>query len=363
MDLINPITSARKFDPYIGGKMGTMPYFPIAYLFGGFYAKLPQFLWVPALFLAITTANLFLFKNNLTSTGKHQRTKFFYVSLLFILFFNYPVIFALDRGNLEVFIFCGFVTAYLNFSKRPLIADLSLAAVIAAKLYPGLFLLFYLKKQKYKRIVVVIGAVVFFELISLHIFKGPIVKNFTYQLEHQTAFHHNFNKGPRGVQFAHSLFGAAKTIAFIQKSKMDLNSMMTGYTIFALATAAIFTIILLRYPFEDWQILLLIFCLMSLLPFISYDYKLLHFLLPLSVFLRDAKERNGYNLLFAINFACILAPLGYTLKWIEPSLRSTHHISTLITPVNMLMMLSLIVLEVIKKKQRQNQKSPETLQV
>ncbi|MDX2470852.1 MAG: glycosyltransferase family 87 protein [SAR324 cluster bacterium] len=359
-DLFNTMRSAIAFNPYRGSKLGLAPYFPFAYLISGLYAKIFSPLWVPIMFLSLISAMILLFKNSLANGAKEQRKPLYYIALLFIIFINYPVLFTLDRANIELFIFCGFVVSYLNFKKHPWVADITIAGVIAAKLYPALFMIFYLKNRQYKRIVVIAFLAIFLELFSLWVFQGSIIDNFTAQLAQQKQFTEGYGAGAKGWYYRHSLWSGLKSINAMLDLNLHFPSMMFGYALFTLVTVFGFLIVALRYPFEDWQLILIIISLMSLLPFASADYLLLHFLLPLALFLEQVKEPNPFKVYYAFYFALILAPLNYSLSWITPGMPNRVHLSTIATPLTLLLFLYALIYEGKKRLKTQAIKGLES---
>jgi hypothetical protein len=223
--------------------------------------------------------------------------------------------------NLEMYLFLfilGFIFFYLK--KKYFIAILFLSFAICMKLYPILFLLFFLQDKKFKYIMISFIMCLVFTISSLAIFRGGILDNINSLLINLNLFNSLYSSSS-GLQHNSSLYGVFKifliklvTIIYnynIKDANIFINSLLrVPYLIFV---ALYFTIITSYIHFIEktlWKKVFLIISMTLLLPHVSFDYKLLHIIIAIILFV-DNVNNERYSILYSILFALLIVPNSY----------------------------------------------------
>jgi hypothetical protein len=241
--------------------------------------------------------------------------------------FCFPLLFLLDRANLEGLVWIATAAGLYCFSaRRYTFAAVFLASATSMKMFPGVLLLLFLAKRRYRELalsVVLCGA---FTVGSLWV-TGPsigeanrgIAMGIDYFFHTQILQFHTLEIG-----FDHTIYSLIKWVAlFTVDSIPDLNALLPRlYIPYAVATvlgfAAIYGLRLRRMPILN-QILALS-AISVTLPFVSYDYTLVHLIVPLILFvlflLKDvATERVSLQkhqiLAILLPFVVILGPMSF----------------------------------------------------
>ncbi len=281
-DLINLLPHVRDMDPY---RWNGSVYFPFAYVL------LIPFSWfrdlqATVLFFMVSIAGLFW------TLHRFEVPK---VGWLGLILFSYPVWFALDRANPEIFVFL-FLAAFLNgFLSKSRLAPVWLAFAIALKAYPAVFLVLLLKHKKWADVFWSASLAVLLSLASGAFFEGGL-KATHVQLLSNLKFHHGmYILGDLCTRFNLGAFGWIK-LHWIQNDP-DLSLwFLERYIGIALA---VFTIAAGRILFSrtrEIEIDVLILALsMIVLPELSYDYKLLHLYLPILVYFGRRRFLDSQN--------------------------------------------------------------------
>jgi hypothetical protein len=320
-------------------------YFPFAVLTSIASTVLPMrlgFAIVIALFLIVL---VLILRRWVVDCEQHLLTKIQYAFILVVL--SYPVIFALDRTNMEILIFvflAGFFY-FLYVREVPWLAALFLAAAIAFKLYPATLLVLLLAERRFKTLGLTVAFTIALTAISLvgisllsHQSLSETWRENTggkvdyYQQDQVTA--------GRGLQHGHTLWGAIRTPAFLAGDAMadwqtKLYIMAAGLIFLALAAYAV-----LRET-ERWKLVLLATAPALLLPFVSADYTLIQMYFPL-VFFLNAPRASRWDVWYVVLFAVLLIPSDY---YYVSLLYDGISISVFIYPIALLALLVLAVID------------------
>ena len=132
--------------------------------------------------------------------------------------------------------------------------------------------------------------------------------------------------GNGGLDFGHSLFGLLKTILIFLNYKQIIPYLLTPYfffTILAFFYSSYFIIFIEKILWKKITLIVIMFCL---LPNVSADYKLIHFLLPILVYINEySKDENftfkifrkkfilNFDYLYIFCFSLLLIPKNYRL--------------------------------------------------
>jgi hypothetical protein len=246
-----------------------------------------------------------------------------------VLLTSYPMMFLLDRGNVEIFVWMALTAGLVAvFRENHWTAALLIGLAAALKLVPGVYLLLLLRRKRYKEFVfgIVIGAVV--TTVSLWTM-GPTIRDaFTGTQNGLKRFAeiYVFHWNPREIGFDHSLFSLVKYVIlrfYPTVRAVSADSLRYDYRIYVVSIGLLGALILWRMtripPLN--QLLGLTSCAL-IFPPLSGDYTLVHLYLPLAM-LMDFTIRNYARLktgqrdmlvrLFCY-FAVLLTPQSYLIS-------------------------------------------------
>ena len=211
---------------------------------------------------------------------------------------GYPGVFLVDRGNIEVFLWVLVVLGVVSFLRRwPYVAAICFALAGSMKIYPALLLLLFIPRKQYRAFIV--GAVVLCSsTVGMLAFVGPTVGQAMHDLKPSADILRNFQilvLARGGLRFDHSIFALWKQLVAVVNSGLlhrsvdqvnDLHfySSEKIYSVVApLALLAVYVARIRKLPLLN-QFISLMLC-MLLIPFVSYDYTLVHLYTALGVLL------------------------------------------------------------------------------
>jgi Glycosyltransferase family 87 len=245
----------------------------------------------------------------------------------FSLVSSYPVWFLLDRANIEGVLWLVTLSGTVALlHRRPILAASFFAIAASMKVYPGILLLLFLVRRQYKALAIAIlvagctiAASLYFigpTIPAAYVKFGPAV---TFVQENYIARYTNLEIG-----IDHCAFSVLKQILYFKYRSADAVAarLLKLELPYAIAAVAVFTAAFwfrLRHMPVTNQFIAYIGCAV-LLPFLSYDYTLIHLHLAFAVFLlyivRDLAEERAalprwhlLSILFC--FAIIFTPQTY----------------------------------------------------
>jgi hypothetical protein len=360
-DFFNMVSFIKDLNPYNHPKI---------YVFGIYY-PLGELFFFPFTFFSkkIISLSIYLFIFIVlwiafTIKNFSQRDKIDnWRDLFTITFLTYPLIFTIDRANVELYIFlllCGFVFFYRSLEKNQLIFSIvCLSLAIAMKPFPALFLVLLAKEKRWKHIFYVITIAVLISILSLLCFEGNIWDNLQGLRRNQALFVQDYVIGAGGWPHSISLFGLIKVvIAFVIKllsnlgwiTSPDLQStfknwvtfFLRPYSILSLAIVVLVIFNILKKENLSWKNMALIVFLMNIISPASADYRLLNLFIPLAFFVNEQKV-SKYDRYYTVMFGVLMIPKSY---YLVPFMTSVGiSIGVIINPLLILLFGSLILLE------------------
>jgi hypothetical protein len=235
-------------------------------------------------------------------------------NILIISICSYPVIFIVDRGSFEGIIFALLAGFFIAMDKKKeTLACVFLAAAIATKIYPAVFIVLLITEKKYKAAIKTGFLVIFFTLVSLLLFEGGFIKNFDYIFGFVQGINTHIATSIQ-IQRGVSLFAAIK-ISIIELgwiNSVDFNNVLRIYMISVFSMFAVLCCLMWYFSFKTWEKAFLLVSAMLLFPHLSVDYKLIFIYLPLWFLVNeDSSSRSDYLYLAAIGM--LLIPKNYFL--------------------------------------------------
>ncbi|MBI3519377.1 MAG: DUF2029 domain-containing protein [Bacteroidetes bacterium] len=253
------------------------------------------------------------------------------------------------------------IMAFFYFYKKEkhIIAILFLALAAATKIYPILFVLIYVSDKRYKEAAMVIIGTFLFILFPLIFQQGGFEKNLFFILNgfeldtNVSSFQGAFEDKGNYMLQGSSLFSVYK----ILNIKMNLHSqnMLTKYFIFVglLALISVFYTVFIEKIL--WKKVTILTCLIIVLPHISFDYKLIHVLYCVYLFINETKSEFDQKLnykVISILFGVILIPKSYV--YFSKILTTTTAqndvpLGTFFNPILMIILCTIIIVNGLKE--------------
>jgi hypothetical protein len=259
---------------------------------------------------------------------------------VFVLF-SYPLIFSVQRANLEFVVFAFVILFLWLYRKNNQFYIFMLACAIATKIFPAIFLVLLFWDKRYKEIVITLVISAILTLISLVILPGDLLSNVSHLLINLSLCTKIYSVGNEGLFFGNSLWGAMKYLigAFAPQVKIEYGLLLKPYLIFALGAFTFIFLFISKHKISFESKLLLLICAMDLLPYVSADYKLIYFYIPLLAFI-SKEEPKKYDKLFALFLGLLFVPKNY---FNLPQLPEAN-ISLLVNPFIMIMLCVIVLL-------------------
>ncbi|MDR0891846.1 MAG: DUF2029 domain-containing protein [Mediterranea sp.] len=233
--------------------------------------------------------------------GNGRRTDWVYT---LILFFTYPVFFLFDRGNyiMLTFIFLFLFAHYESIHSRKSLWFLAMA--IAMKIYPILFVFFFLVKKRYKDVCRIALITAGLSLAPMLAFKG----NFFSNIEKFLTCLFSFSKGHvneiQNMSWNSSLSGLIKIPAMLSNNGAVPYDVKVPYVVLVLVLLLVVLFLLKKEERLDRQIMWLTSLSILVMP-VSYDYNLIYLYIPFLMLLkaRDSWDKDDW---FSFLVICLL---------------------------------------------------------
>ncbi|MDD2774049.1 MAG: glycosyltransferase family 87 protein [Elusimicrobiales bacterium] len=241
-----------------------------------------------------------------------------WTNTLIVFFLSYPVLFAIDRGNFETFVvICVYFFAVSLYKGKRLLAAVFLALAMALKPFPVVFLGLLLAEGEYKcawRAALGAALLTFAGYLSYpgDVFETVIRHSYILRFYDYSRVHYDLS-----LPFGNSLFGAIKVLLIkicpaVMYPDGFSYSLKSAYSVFAVLSGAglVWFTYRRRSTLAFWEKLALYICAMNLLPFVSGDYKLIHFLLPLVFFINEPRT-GPRDTLYSVLLGLLLVPKSF----------------------------------------------------
>jgi hypothetical protein len=309
-DGMNTISYVRSGDPYASVNM---VYFPFTnavvwpFTWGSDHAGVVA---LTAVLVTVTAVLVMWGTSHLTTLPRR-------LIATVVLLASYPIVFTIDRSNVEVLVFV-FVAAFgvAMAKRRPGLAAAAISGAIAMKLTPLVFAGVFLRKgqRKWLGLTAVLVAVETF--VGLVMLRPPVITSIR-ELKNDLAYYNRlYVVDDSGYHFGHSLLGGVKGIAtqIAGESGRDWVGHTFGSSATALSIVALAAVALLigftRRPLW-WKVTVATASLLLFTP-VSADYRLIHLFVPLALFV-GAQDRIPRDRLIAVVFGLLLVPK--TFDW------------------------------------------------
>jgi hypothetical protein len=300
------------------------------------------------LFNCVVIAAL-LWLNGVALYGENKAS--LYLNTAVITLLTYPFLFTIDRGNFEsllgVFLL---LFAYCYQRGHYQTAALCLSFPIAMKLFPAVLLVLFISDRRYKAVLQAILWATLLTLASLAVFEGGFYQNLMAVVSGRNLTgNHNvseFTGNNDRVQRGVSLFSVLKML-ILAAGKMESTDMGRALHLYILSMACMSVPIILYVVFVEtrlWKKVTLLVFMMLLFPQISAEYKLLHVLVPLLLFI-NAPTGSRIDHFYAAGFGLLLIAKDYVLLgWVHSEGNiGDISVNMLMNPILMLAMMLVVM--------------------
>lgn len=266
---------------------------------------------------------------------------------------SYPLLFVLDRGNNEGLLFM-FLCFFIYFYKkgRFLLSIIPLALAISMKLYPLVFVVLLISDKRYKETIFCVLLSLGVTLSSLLLMKGNIFFSVIEFMKDLHLFKVVYIIGNSGANYNHSLFNFFKGVyLYYLPITKDLNIFSSLYTILAFIIFGLIALYIIFAEKKLWRKTALLVLSMILLPYVSFDYTLIHIYIPLMLFINSDEKISKSNLAVCILFGLLIIPKHYFI----PVMSYNVSINVCLSSLIMLSIIGIILKEGISEFRRKRQ--------
>ncbi len=322
-------------------------YFPLAYILLFPFSLISNpliayFIFASVFLVSIVYMNIKNFTcANLTKLQNFQNI--FIISIL-----SYPILYILDRGNIDMFLFillAGFV--YLFKSKKYLLSAVLLGIQNAIKPFPIFFLILFLFKKKYKEFflsILITGLLVIGGFMFL---KGGFFEQITIFIKNLLIFKMNYvynNSNSNAMSNTSSLFMAMKLLFCKYTTIFSTIQLEKVYSYLSLIITAI-TLFFTQKEKTFWKQITLLTLLMWLLPYVIDDYKLIFLFIPIWLFV-STQEKTKFDSAYAVLFGLLIIPKQFFVLFVHAhGMTQLMSFGIIINPILMLIFMGLIIYE------------------
>jgi hypothetical protein len=342
-DWHNSVIATQSLNPYFSNSPAVSTYFPFSYWLLSFFTSngrdVNTFFYI-IISIGLLTASTFyawrfLFPEK--PVGSDANTKA-YLKLFGIFLICYPTIFALDRGNMDIWIGCLCLLYVVLFkTNHSLIGYTCLSIAIMLKGYPAAFLLLGLAEKKYLQTFLCFAISVSISSLIMLFFWGGFSTNLHGLQINLPNFYDNYVVGP------HSLFGSSdpyngiRTFVLIFNEQLSILPKGAGieawsklllkiYSPVSFVTACIAACFILFSNGRCWAKTTSVSLIILLFPNVANDYKLcILFAAVITILASNHLYQKTEKIAFVI-IGLLLIPKSYILI-------NGHNFSNIINPM------------------------------
>lgn len=291
-DWHNSITSSRASNPYFSDSPALATYFPFSYLLFSigipFGRSINTIIYIGITFLLLFFS-IYIFISN--KNFVFYKNKYLFSFVIFIIFLlSYPTIFAIDRGNIDIWI-ASFCIVYVALLDTPYkyVGFISLSVAIMIKGYPLIFLILGLKRKEYRLVALTLSASILLTIVLMNFYWGGFTLTFNGLSKNMSGYYSNYVLGLNSLFGSSDIFSGIKSFLLMYKQYFLSHNILVSYynniisgngfilniylacNIFVLCLSCFFILFL---PLREWKRFLLV-CLVAItFPNIANDYKL-----------------------------------------------------------------------------------------
>ena len=348
-DWHNSVVATASQNPYFSNSPAVSTYFPFSYWVLSHFTYNPRSV-NSTLYLSISLALLITSCYYSWRFQFHKKeVKFNLIQLVFIFALSYPAIFALDRGNLDIWIasFCVIYCALLK-TRLSLIGYIFLSIAIMFKGYPAAFLLLSISQKKYFSAFLCLLGSIFISLIIMSIFWGGFSENWRGLQINLSLYQKIYVMGGNSLFASSDPFNGIRTLMLILKNEIQIiptnltledfsASLIKVYFPISFTISCIAAIFITLSNGQIWMKTAAISLVILMFPNVANDYKLcILFPAVLSLLAKDDYFDRTDKIAFVI-FGLLLIPKSYIFI-------KGYHLSNIVNPLLIILLSSITFL-------------------
>lgn len=314
MVAISDFTDVLKFSAGKLGENATGNYFPFTYVVMnilefisfGYYKVLYIIVVISCSLVYIWFCKSFL--------KSYMNKKEMYIHILLLLFMQFPMLFALQRGNIEIIILALCMLFYVFYKKEKYyLAAVLLSFAVCMKLYPALLAMLFISKKQYKAFFTCVGASLGITILSFLLVQENL-GGLTHYLGSFTNFLDYYGK-LSGMQYNHSILFGIYYFAYkflnISLYTIFTSNLMSVYTIGIVIIAIPLILYTTFKKMAEWKKVTLLVLMMISFPQISFEYTLILTIIPIILFIADQETKRWENIVYSVLFRFIANTYEY----------------------------------------------------
>lgn len=372
-DFLELLPLIRDFAPYSETSIW-IAYFPLSYIILYPFALIKNGMVAYSIFAGGFLSFLAYINTKILYSKAFSKLQNFQ-NIFILTFLSYPVLYNLDKGNFDMFLFI-LLALFVYFFKKEKYMSAAVLLALENAIKPGavLFLLLLLFKRKYKEFFVSISLTAFLIIGGFLVLKGGFFNQISVYIQNLAPFKlaYVYNEDSNlGLMFTSSIFMPLKWL-FCQVSSDPLMTTREFDKIYSIVSN-ILSIAMIYFIWREksfWKQIMLLTLSMLVFPYLIYDYKLIFLFIPLLLFI-NTKEKSRFDIAYALLFSLLLIPKNIiiinTAAMMDHSLLDfylgvgrnpafqLHNIhwsqisfSTIVNPLIMLIFIGLIIFEQYK---------------
>jgi hypothetical protein len=198
-------------------------------------------------------------------------------------------------------------------------------------------------EKKYREAALILIGAIVVTLASYAYLDGGLHANLIRHLASLELYNQDYVIGNGGLAFGHSLFGMIKTtFAILDPANFitSIKSLYVAYPYMIVSLMIPLLIYLIKNKLEYWVQVTFMVLIMNLFPFVSADYKLIHFVIPFYLLL-NKPEITRYDYVYILLFVLLLIPKSYYYFQFDPNVQIVPFSvssSVILNPIAMLLL-------------------------
>lgn len=343
-DLIQSWIQARAPNPYKNYGNGVEgAYFPLAYVLlrqlRTFSSKTVVLIYMAGSFAAVASVWYSWLRNHWALLQSDSRRHMVVVLTFFVIACNYPMAFAIDRGNIDPLGMAMLYWAFELTRRRHRIAGGFVIALAGApKGFPFAAILHSIRRRYLLAVVVASLALAIAVTVPAMAFDGGVRVSLRALSRNIQGFRHIYVLGSGSAHYSSDWLNGFRLLnRWLFEWQFDMSIVATVYEYTVLLCAGSLAFLAVAVIRDRWRESLAIVLLMLIYPNVSNDYKLILLVLPLlEWFSSDA--RGWRSMIFVVTVGLLFVPKHYYF----PKPEDAASISCLINPLLVALLFAVI---------------------
>jgi hypothetical protein len=314
-DLASTLRQSRAPDPYDAPGKAVSAYFPLVYA-ALRVVRRASLTWVQVIYLltsllAALAIGLSWIRQERPAWKGDARWPVAAALVLAIPFANYPFVMALDRGNFDPIITLLLAAAVASlFRDRPLVGGALLGLSAAAKGYPIVAVLLWIRRRRTAGAIVAVATLAALVVLPGLLFAGGIPGTLRGFARGLSRFRELYVLGDWSAQYSADGLNAIRLALLWAGRVPDAPRLVRAWEVVSLLWAALLCLDALLFARAAWRQALAVVLVMLVFPNVTNDYKLV-LLVPVVLLWLGSEELGWRDRVFGVCTALLFVPKHY----------------------------------------------------